>query len=97
MKNSRMLIEYLYQFINTLDDKDLKKICSGEYKIILDKGSIENNKDRIKTKTSKKKSVTMDIRIVENLHKRVLSCKSRIEAKNVFEEYNLKKYELLFI
>ena len=99
MKNSRILLECLYKFVNTLDDKDLGKLCNGEYAITLDKGPGKKHKDVKKAKEVKKakveKKVTVDISKFEDLHKEVLSCKSRDEAKKVLEEAGFKKNDLL--
>ena len=65
MKNSRILLECLYKFVNTLDDKDLGKLCNGEYAITLDKGPGKKHKDVKKTREVKKpkveKKVSVDI------------------------------------
>ena len=99
MKNSRNLLECLYKFVNTLDDKDLGKLCNGEYAITLDKGPGKKHKDVKKTREVKKpkveKKVSVDISKFEDLHKEVLSCKSRDEAKKVLEEAGFKKNDLL--
>ena len=99
MKNSRNLLECLYKFVNTLDDKELEKLCSGEYAITLDKGPGKKSRDVKKTKDVKKakveKKVSVDISKFEDLHKEVLSCKSRDEAKKVLEEAGFKKNDLL--
>ena len=99
MKNSRILLECLYKFVNTLDDKDLGKLCNGEYAITLGKGPGKKHKDVKKTREVKKpkveKKVSVDNSKFEDLHKEVLSCKSRDEAKNVLEEAGFKKNDLL--
>ena len=99
MKNSRILLECLYKFVNTLDDKDLGKLCNGEYAITLDKGPGKKHKDVKKTREVKKpkveKKVSVDNSKFEDLHKEVLSCKSRDEAKKVLEEVGFKKNDLL--
>ena len=99
MKNSRILLECLYKFVNTLDDKELEKLCSGEYAITLDKGPDQKHKDVKKTREVKKpkveKKVSVDNSKFEDLHKEVLSCKSRDEAKKVLEEAGFKKNDLL--
>ena len=99
MKNSRILLECLYKFVNTLDDKDLGKLCNGEYAITLDKDSVKKHKDVKKAREVKKprveKKVSVDISKFEDLHKEVLSCKSRDEAKKVLEETGFRKSDLL--
>ena len=99
MKNSRNLLECLYKFVNTLDDKELEKLCSGEYSIALDKGPGKKHKDVKKAKDVKKvkieKKVSVDVSKFEDLHKEVLSCKSRGEAKKVLEEASFRKNDLL--
>lgn len=95
MKNSRKLFEYLYEFVNTLGDNDLKKVCSGEYRITLDKETSKNPKHTKKIKSVQKKSISIDVNKIEDLHKKILCCKSRAEAKKVFDESKFKKDELL--